>query len=70
VNLSTTVTAALVTAAVIASFWGVYTRYVDLRAYDPVLPAMYEDLSLAQYHQTLAGAMSYPAQWRLLAFWS
>jgi hypothetical protein len=69
VNLPRPAFAALLTASLIASCWGVYTRYVDLRAYDPVLGAAYRDLSLAQHRQTLQGTMSYPAQWRLLAFW-
>lgn len=59
----------LTAALLISSYWSVYTRSVDLRAVDPVQNQPYRELSLEQYHDTLAGRMSFPAQWRLLGFW-
>jgi hypothetical protein len=61
--------AALIAALIITSYWTVYTRYVDLRAFEPIVGQPYRELSLQQYRDTLAGTMSFPAQWRLLAFW-
>jgi hypothetical protein len=59
----------LTAALLISSYWAVYTRYVDLRAFDPVQNQTYRELSVQQYRETLAGRMSFPAQWRLLGFW-
>lgn len=61
----------LLAAAILLSLsgWVVYTRFVDLRALDLITNQTYRDLSLRQYRDTLAGALSFPAQWRLLGFW-
>ena len=59
----------LLAALVLTSSWVVYTRYVDLRAFDPVQNQPYSALSIQQYRSTLAGSLSFPAQWRLLGFW-
>jgi len=51
------------------SGWSVYTRYVDLHAFDLVTNMSFRDLSTQQYDDTLAGTRSFPYQWRVLAFW-
>ena len=51
------------------SWWSVYTRYVDLHAFDLATNMTFRDLSLKQYDDTLAGVRTFPYQWRVLAFW-
>lgn len=51
------------------SGWSVYTRYVDLHAFDLVTHMPFADLSMQQYNDTLAGTRTFPYQWRVLAFW-
>ena len=51
------------------SGWSVYTRYVDLHAFDLVTQMPFRDLSMSQYDDTLAGVRKFPYQWRVLAFW-
>jgi dipeptidyl aminopeptidase/acylaminoacyl peptidase len=53
----------------IFSWWSVYTRYVDLHAFDLVTNMPFRDLSLKQYDETIAGVRTFPYQWRVLAFW-
>ena len=60
---------ALIGALVVCSWWSVYTRYVDLHAFDLVTRMNFADLSMQQYHDTLAGTRTFPYQWRVLAFW-
>jgi len=60
---------ALILALLLCSAWSVYTRYVDLHAFDLVTRMNFADLSMQQYHDTLAGTRSFPYQWRVLAFW-
>jgi len=60
---------ALVLALLLFSGWSVYTRYVDLHAFDLVTRMPFADLSMQQYHDTLAGTRAFPYQWRVLAFW-
>jgi hypothetical protein len=59
----------LVIALVLFSGWSVYTRYVDLHAFDLVTRMPFAELSMQQYNDTLAGARTFPYQWRVLAFW-
>jgi hypothetical protein len=59
----------LVAGLLLFSGWSVYTRYVDLHAFDLVTNMPFRDLSMQQYHETLAGTRSFPYQWRVLAFW-
>jgi hypothetical protein len=59
----------LVAALLVFSGWSVYTRYFDLNAFDLVTRMPFRDLSLSQYHDTLAGTRPFPYQWRVLAFW-
>jgi hypothetical protein len=61
--------AALVAGLLLFSGWSVYTRYVDLHAFDLVTRMPFADLSMQQYHDTLAGTRKFPYQWRVLAFW-
>jgi hypothetical protein len=61
--------AALLVGLVLFSGWSVYTRYVDLHAFDLVTRMNFADLSMQQYHDTLAGTRTFPYQWRVLAFW-
>jgi hypothetical protein len=51
------------------SGWSVYTRYFDLNAFDLVTNMPFRELSMSQYHDTLAGTRTFPYQWRVLAFW-
>ena len=51
------------------SGWSVFTRYVDLHSFDLVTRMPFRDLSMSQYHDTLAGVRTFPYQWRVLAFW-
>jgi hypothetical protein len=51
------------------AWWSVYTRYVDLHAFDLVTNMPFRDLSLKQYEDTIAGVRTFPYQWRVLAFW-
>ena len=60
---------ALIAALLLCSWWSVYTRYVDLHAFDLVTRMNFADLSMQQYHDTLAGTRTFPYQWRVLAFW-
>lgn len=60
---------ALIVALLLFSGWSVYTRYVDLHAFDLVTRMPFADLSMQQYHDTLAGTRAFPYQWRVLAFW-
>ena len=48
------------------SGWSVYTRYVDLHAFDLVTNMPFRDLSMSQYNDTLAGVRTFPYQWRVL----
>ena len=60
---------ALVAALLVFSGWSVYTRYVDLHAFDLVTRMNFADLSMQQYNETIAGTRTFPYQWRVLAFW-
>ena len=60
---------ALIASLLLCSAWSVYTRYVDLHAFDLVTRMNFADLSMQQYHDTLAGTRTFPYQWRVLAFW-
>ena len=60
---------ALIVALLLFSGWSVYTRYVDLHAFDLVTRMNFADLSMQQYNETLAGTRTFPYQWRVLAFW-
>ncbi len=62
-------TAVLIAGLVLFSGWSVYTRYVDLRSFDLVTQMPFRDLSMMQYHDTLAGTRAFPYQWRVLGFW-
>ncbi len=59
----------LLTALLLFSGWSVYTRYVDLHAFDLVTQMPFHDLSMQQYNDTLAGTRKFPYQWRVLGFW-
>jgi hypothetical protein len=59
----------LMTALLIFSGWSVYTRYFDLNSFDLVTRMPFRELSLSQYHETLAGTRPFPYQWRVLSFW-
>lgn len=59
----------LVLALLLLSGWSVYTRYVDLNAFDLVTNMPFRELSLQQYRDTLDGTRTFPYQWRVLAFW-
>ncbi len=59
----------LLAGLLLFSGWSVYTRYVDLHAFDLVTNMSFRDLSMSQYHDTLAGTRTFPYQWRVLAFW-
>lgn len=59
----------LLVALLLFSGWSVYTRYVDLNAFDLVTRMDFRELSMSQYHDTLAGTRTFPYQWRVLAFW-
>lgn len=61
--------AALLLGLLLFSGWSVYTRYVDLHAFDLVTQMPFRDLSMSQYDDTLAGVRKFPYQWRVLAFW-
>jgi hypothetical protein len=61
--------AALLTGLFLFSGWSVYTRYVDLHAFDLVTNMPFRDLSMQQYNDTLAGTRAFPYQWRVLGFW-
>src|SRR5689334_18882794 len=61
--------AALLAGLLLFSGWSVYTRYVDLHAFDLVTRMPFADLSMQQYNDTLAGTRTFPYQWRVLAFW-
>jgi hypothetical protein len=60
---------ALLAGLLLFSGWSVYTRYVDLHAFDLVTNMPFRDLSMSQYHDTLAGARKFPYQWRVAGFW-
>lgn len=60
---------ALLFALILFSGWSVYTRYVDLHAFDLVTNMPFHDLSMQQYNDTLAGTRKFPYQWRVLGFW-
>ena len=60
---------ALLIGLLLFSGWSVYTRYVDLHAFDLVTNMPFRDLSMSQYHDTLAGVRKFPYQWRVLGFW-
>lgn len=59
----------LLAALLLFSGWSVYTRYVDLHAFDLVTNMPFHDLSMQQYNDTLAGTRTFPYQWRVLGFW-
>ena len=59
---------ALLCGLLLFSGWSVYTRYVDLHAFDLVTQMPFEELSMQQYHDTLEGTRTFPYQWRVLAF--
>jgi hypothetical protein len=61
--------AALLTGLLLFSGWSVYTRYVDLHAFDLVTSMPFRELSMSQYNDTLEGTRKFPYQWRVLAFW-
>jgi hypothetical protein len=61
--------AGLLVGLLVFSGWSVYTRYFDLNAFDLVTQMPFRDLSMSQYHDTLAGTRTFPYQWRVLAFW-
>jgi len=61
--------AVLLAGLLVFSGWSVYTRYVDLHAFDLVTNMSFRDLSMSQYDDTLAGVRKFPYQWRVLAFW-
>lgn len=61
--------AMLLAALLVFSGWSVYTRYVDLHAFDLVTRMSFRDLSMSQYNDTIAGVRTFPYQWRVLAFW-
>ena len=67
--MNTRTKVALIAALLLFSGWSVYTRYVDLHAFDLVTRMPFADLSMQQYHDTLAGTRTFPYQWRVLAFW-
>ncbi len=60
---------ALLIGLLLFSGWSVYTRYVDLHAFDLVTSMPFRDLSMMQYNDTLAGTRTFPYQWRVLGFW-
>jgi hypothetical protein len=62
-------TAGLIIGVLLFSGWSVYTRYVDLHAFDLVTSMPFRDLSMQQYNDTLAGTRKFPYQWRVLGFW-
>ena len=64
------ISAALLIGLLVMSGWSVYTRYVDLHAFDLVTNMSFRDLSMSQYHDTIAGTRTFPYQWRVLAFWA
>lgn len=59
----------LLAGLLLFSGWSVYTRYVDLHAFDLATSMPFRDLSMSQYHDTLEGTRKFPYQWRVLAFW-
>jgi hypothetical protein len=59
----------LLAGLLLFSGWSVYTRYVDLHAFDLVTNMPFRDLSMQQYNDTLAGTRTFPYQWRVAAFW-
>ena len=61
--------AGLLAGLLLFSGWSVYTRYVDLHAFDLATSMPFRDLSMSQYHDTLEGTRKFPYQWRVLAFW-
>jgi hypothetical protein len=67
--LKVRLTAPLLVGLLLFSGWSVYTRYVDLHAFDLATNMRYADLSMQQYNDTLAGTRAFPYQWRVLAFW-
>ncbi len=56
----------LLAGLLLFSGWSVYTRYVDLHAFDLVTNMSFRDLSMSQYNDTLAGVRKFPYQWRVL----
>lgn len=64
-----TLKAVLLAGLLLFSGWSVYTRYVDLHAFDLVTSMPFRDLSMQQYNDTLAGTRTFPYQWRVLGFW-
>lgn len=67
--MTSTARITLLAGLLLFSGWSVYTRYVDLHAFDLVTNMPFRDLSMQQYHDTLAGTRTFPYQWRVLAFW-
>ena len=67
--MTTRARAGLLVGLLLFSGWSVYTRYFDLNAFDLVTQMPFRDLSMSQYHDTLAGTRTFPYQWRVLAFW-
>jgi hypothetical protein len=59
----------LLAGLLLFSGWSVYTRYVDLHAFDLVTQMPFRELSMQQYHDTIAGTRTFPYQWRVLSFW-
>ncbi len=61
---------AFVIAGVICfSLLTVYTQYVFLNTTDHVTGRPFRDLSLEDYHDTLAGRRTFPYQWRVAGAW-
>ena len=67
--MTTRAKAGLIVGLLLFSGWSVYTRYVDLNAFDLVTRMPFRDLSMSQYNDTLAGVRTFPYQWRVLGFW-
>ena len=67
--MTTRAKAGLIVGVLLFSGWSVYTRYVDLNAFDLVTRMPFRELSMSQYHDTLAGVRTFPYQWRVLGFW-
>lgn len=61
--------AMLLAGLLLFSGWSVYTRYVDLHAFDLVTNMPFRELSMSQYNDTIAGVRKFPYQWRVAGFW-
>lgn len=67
--MTSTTRITLLAGLLLFSGWSVYTRYVDLHAFDLVTNMPFRNLSMQQYNDTLAGTRAFPYQWRVLGFW-